>query len=138
MPVERPRVSIASDGTMAAIHEPARVSIVELPGGAPFAELGVDPEAGATDVAWVGAPPRLLVLARFATHTTVHLIDPYGPRTIAEIRLESAMKLFATAGAHALAVGALGAAILTASDIHLTPYQFPSRALPLAAGCAAG
>ena len=48
------------------------------------------------------------------------------------------MRLFASVGAHALAVGCAGAAVLTASDAHLTPYQFPARAMPIAAGAAAG
>jgi hypothetical protein len=136
VPVERPRIAVASDGTLAAIQEPTRVSVVELPGAAAFAEVGIDPDAGSSDVAWVGAPPRLLVLSRYSAHSAVHLVDPYGPRTVAEIRLESPMKLFATVGSHALAVGALGAAVLTASDTHLTPYQFPARAVPVAAGAA--
>ncbi|HEY1556148.1 MAG TPA: hypothetical protein VGF94_15020 [Kofleriaceae bacterium] len=135
-PAACPRLAVASDGTLAAVHEPDRVAVLELPGAAPFAEVGIDPEAAASDVAWVGAPPRLLVLSRYAAHSTVHLVDPYGPRTIAEIRLEAPMKLCATVGTHALAVGALGAAVLTASDTHLTPYQFPARAVPVAAGAA--
>jgi hypothetical protein len=110
--------------------------VVELPGCAPFAEIGIDPEAGAWDMAWVGTPPRLVVLSRYAAHTRVHLVDPYGPRTIAEIRLESPMTLFGTVGSHALAVGAVGAAVLTASETQLTPYQFPARSVPLAAGAA--
>jgi hypothetical protein len=136
--VDRPRVAIASDGTLAAIGEATRVSVLEIPGGAPFAEIGIDPDANAHEIAWIGAPPRLLVLSRYPAHSTVHLIDPYGPRTIAEIRLESPMRLFATVGAHALAVGSLGAAVLTAGEAHVTPYQFPSRAIPVAAGAAAG
>lgn len=137
-PVDRPRVAIASDGTLAAIAESTRVVILEIPGAAPFAEIGVDSEALANEIAWVGAPPRLLVLSRYAAYSTVHLIDPYGPRTIAEIRLESPMKLFATVGSHALAANAQGAAVLTASDTHLTPYQFPARTVPVTAGAAAG
>ena len=81
-------------------------------------------------------PPRLLVVSRYAAHSVVHLLDPYGPRTIAEIRLETPMKLFGTTGNHALVVGARGAAVLTASESHLTPYQFPARAVPVAAGAA--
>jgi len=78
------------------------------------------------------------VLSRYAAHSTVHLLDPYGPRTIAEIRLEAPMRLFASVGAHALAVGALGAAVLTAGDNNLTLYQFPARSVPIAAGAAGG
>ncbi|MEO8840301.1 MAG: hypothetical protein ABI591_21530 [Kofleriaceae bacterium] len=137
-PAEKPRIAIAMDGTLAAIHEPTRVTIVDLPGCGAFAEVGIDPEAGSSEVAWVGAPPRLAVLSRYAAHSTVHLLDPHGPRTIAEIRLEAPMKLMASVGAHALAVGALGAAVLTASEHGLTPYQFPARAVPVAAGAAAG
>jgi hypothetical protein len=135
-PETRSRVAIASDGTLAAIHEPTRIVVVEVPGCAAFAEVGIDPEAVESEIAWVGAPPRMLVLSRYAAHSTVHLLDPYGPRTIAEIRLEAPMKLFAAVGAHALAVGALGAAVLTATETHLTPYQFPARAVPLCAGSA--
>ena len=137
-PADRPRVAIASDGTLAAIAESTRVVVLEIPGAEPFAEIGIDADASANEIAWVGAPPRLIVLSRYLAHSTVHLIDPYGPRTIAEIRLEAPMKLFATVGAHALAVSAMGAAVLTATDTHLTPYQFPARAVPVTAGAAAG
>ncbi|MEP6865327.1 MAG: hypothetical protein ABJE66_32210 [Deltaproteobacteria bacterium] len=136
VPADKPRIAIASDGTLAAIHEPTRITVVDLPGCAAFAEVGIDPEAGASEVMWVGAPPRLVVLSRYAAHSTVHLLDPYGPRTIAEIRLEAPMKLMASVGAHALAVGSLGAAILTAGESSLTPYQFPARTVPVTAGAA--
>ncbi|MBV8757688.1 MAG: hypothetical protein JO257_10445 [Deltaproteobacteria bacterium] len=130
------RIAVAHDGTLAAVHEPTSVNVLEMPGCLPFAEVGIDPEAGASDVAWLGTPPRLLVLARYAAHSTAHLIDPLGPRTISEIRLESPMKLFGTIGSHALAVGSLGAAVLTATDTHLTPYHFPARTVPTTAGAA--
>jgi hypothetical protein len=135
-PIERPRVSIANDGTLAAIAESTRVVVVEVPSGAPFAEIGVDSEALVTEVAWIGAPPRLLVMSRYASHSTVHLVDPHGPRTISEIRLEPPMRLFSTVGPHALAVGAMGAAMMTAGEAHLTPYQFPARTIPATGGAA--
>ena len=138
VPAEPPRISISPDGSLAAIAEALRVVVVELPGLTGLAEIGIDPEAAATEVAWVGAPARLLVLSRYAAYSTVHLLDPHGPRSLAEIRLESPMRLFASTGPHALTVGATGAAVLTAGDAHLTPYQFPSRAMPLAAGAAGG
>ncbi|CAN5688877.1 hypothetical protein BH11MYX1_BH11MYX1_19870 [soil metagenome] len=138
VPAQTPRIAIASDGTMAAIHEPSRITVLALPDCSAIAEVGVDPEAGSSEVAWVGSPPRLAVLSRYAAHSTVHLLDPHGPRTIAEIRLEAPMRLMASVGAHALAVGALGAAVLTAGDAHLTPYQFPARTVPTRAGAAAG
>ncbi len=135
-PGEIPRVAVATDGSLAVITETTRAVVLELPGGAPFAEIGIDPGASATEVAWLGALPRLLVLSRYAAHSIVHLIHPHGPRTVAEIRLEAPMRLFATVGSHALAVGTLGAAVLTATETHLTPYQFPARAVPVTAGAA--
>lgn len=136
-PDERPRVAIAADGTMAAIHERSRVTVLEIPSCDAFAELGMDPNALATDVTWVGSPPRLLVVSRFETHSTAHLVDPLGPRTIAEVRLETPMRLVAAVGTNALVTnGQGGSAILIASDKNLTPFQFPSRANPTAAGAA--
>jgi hypothetical protein len=137
-PTERPRIAIAADGSLAAIGEPTRIVIVALPAATGLAEIGTDPEATATELAWVGAPARLVVLSRYAAYSMVHLLDPYGPRSVAEIRLESPMRLFATVGPHALVVGAQGAAVLTAGESHLTPFQFPARAIPLAAGAAGG
>jgi hypothetical protein len=135
-PAARPIVTVSPDGTLAAIQEPSRIAIVELPSCSSFAELGLDGEAHATEVAWVGTPPRLLVLARYSGHTKVHLVDPFGPRTIAELRLEAPMKLCASVGMHALVIGALGATILSASDKGLAVHQFPARARPVTAGAA--
>ncbi len=133
---------MAGDGTLAAIVESTRVTIVALLDGSVVAEVGIDDEAVASDSMWVGTPPRLLVLSRFAAHSTVHLLDPDGPRKVAEIRLESAMQLVASVSVHALAMGSIGAAVLTVSgtgsnDAHLTPYRFPARTVPLAVGVAA-
>lgn len=136
-PAELPRVSVAADGTLAAIHESSRVTILEIPSGVAFAEVGADPDALASEVAWVAGPPRLLVLSRYAAHSTVHLLDPYGPRTIAEIRLEAPMRLYATVGNAALVIGSIGAAVLVANESSLAPYQFPARAVPVTAGAAA-
>src|SRR5215813_13539112 len=86
------RVSVAADGTLAAIHESPRITLVEVPSGAAFAEIGVDPDALGSEVAWVCTPPRLLVLARHAAHSTIHLLDPHGPRSLAEIRLPAPMR----------------------------------------------
>jgi hypothetical protein len=136
-PVDPPRIAVAADGTIATIAEASRVTLLQLPSGAAFAEIGVDPEAVSSQVAWLGTPPRLLVLSRYDAYSTAHLLDPYGPRTIAEIRLEGQVRLYATVGVTALILGAHGAAVLVASETHLVAYQFPTRASPLAAGAAA-
>ena len=119
------------DGGLAALTEPTRVLVVDLPTADPISEIGVH---SGTEVAWLGS--KLLVLSRTEDQTTVHLVDPYGPETLAEIRLASAVALFAAVNTHALVIGAQGAAIVTANDGHLTPYQFPARAKPTVAGTA--
>lgn len=133
-PSDRPRVAVAADGTLAAIQETSRITVVEIPSGSQFAELGTDARAEASEVAWVGTPPRLLVLSRFESHSIVHLVDPFGPRSLAEIRLDSPMRLYAAVGNFALAIGAAGTAMLAATDKSLTLYQFPARAVPTCAG----
>ncbi len=134
VPGTRPTLAVSADGSLGGVLEATRVGIVELSGGVAFAEIGVDPAAEGTEIGWVGTPPRLVVVSRFVAHSTIHLIDPHGPRTVAEIRMESAMRLFATVGTFALVVSASGAAILATGDTTVTPYQFPSRTPPRAAG----
>lgn len=112
---------------MAAVHEHARVSVVELPGCAEFSEIALAGDAVASEVAWIGAPPRLLVLARYASHAVAHLVDPYGPRTIAEIRIDEPVRLSGVVGPHALLLGAHAAHVVTASDTALAQYPFPAR-----------
>jgi ATPase family associated with various cellular activities (AAA) len=127
----------APDGGHAAVVEQGRIVVVELGRATVVAEIGVATPPDHTDVAWIGTPARLLVLSRRATHSTVHLIDLEGPRAKAEIQIEGMMRLGATVGPHALVIGATSTAVLTAGEAHLTPYQFPSRAVPTAAGAAA-
>ena len=134
---ERCWIAASPDGAHAAVVEPGRIVVVELEHATPVAEVGVATALDHTDVAWIGAPPRLLVLSRHATHSTVHLIDLDGPRARAEIQIEGTMRIGATVGSHALVIGASSTAVLTAGDAHLTPYQFPGRSVPIAAGAAA-
>lgn len=138
MPIGRPHVAVASDGTLAAIHEPLRVVVVEVPGCAAFAEVGIDPDARDSQIAWVGAPPRVIVMARYDDHSAAHLVDPYGPRTVAEVRLDGSMRLVAAVGSHALAIGAQGSVVLTANQNELVAHPLPARGVPLAGGAAGG
>jgi hypothetical protein len=138
---ERVSVIASPDGALVAVVEPGRIVVVDLagtpPATRPIAELGITTAVDQTDVAWLGAPPRLLVLARHPAHSTVHLIDLDGPRVRAELQIDGAIRLGATVGSHALVIGTTSTAVLTAGEAHLTPYQFPGRAAPMAAGAAA-
>jgi hypothetical protein len=135
-PSDRPRVAVAADGSLAAIHERARIVVTELPSCAELSELGIDTDAAEVCHAWVGTPPRLVVLSRYESRCTVHLVDPFGPRTISELQLDSPLRLCAAVGNHALVIGPHGAAVLAATDHGLTPHPFPARAIPTAAGAA--
>src|ERR1041385_7945469 len=110
---------------MAAVQEPARLSVVELPGCDAFSEVEIARDATATDVGWIGAPPRLLVLARHASHAIAHLVDPYGPRTIAELRIDGPVRFSGVVGSHALLLGAHAATVITASEGGLASHVFP-------------
>jgi len=134
---DRCSIIASPDGAHAAIVESGRIVVVELQHATPIAEVGVATTPEHTDVAWIGTTPRLLVLSRRATHSTVHLIDIEGPRARAEIQIEGTMRIGATVGTHALVIGGSSTAVLTAGDAHLTPYQFPGRSIPVAAGAAA-
>lgn len=137
VPGTTPRVAVAPDGSVAAVLDATRLVIVEIPTGTAFAELSCEVGADAVDIAWVGTPPRLLVIERRDGHSYVRMLDPHGMRVITELRLEHAMRMCASVGAHALVVGS-GTAVLTVTDTHVLPYQFPARSVPLAAGAAAG
>jgi hypothetical protein len=127
-------VVAAPDGSCAAVVETRRIVVIELPHATTIAEIATAGEH--TDVAWIGAPPRLVILSRHATHSAVHLVDLGGPRVRAEIQIASAMRIGATVGVYALLLGAGGAAVLTAGDAQLAAHLFPSRSLPSAAGAA--
>jgi hypothetical protein len=135
-PSDRPRIALAADGSLAAICERTRIVITELPSCAELSELALDTAATEVDHAWIGTPPRLLVLSRYDGRCTIHLVDPFGPRAITELQLEAPLRLCASVGNHALAIGPQGAAILAATDVGLTPFPFPARAIPTTAGAA--
>ncbi len=135
-PTDRPRVAIAADGTLAAVCEGARVVVADVPSCAELSTLSLDATATEIEHAWIGTPPRLLVLSRYDTRSTIHLVDPFGPRTIAELQLESPLRLHAAVGTHALAIGPQGATIFAATDRDLTQSSFPARSIPTTAGAA--
>ncbi len=139
IPAVAPRIAISRDGVYAVIVDSARAVVIRIADLEAVCEL---PIAGATDVAWNGpmterSGSRLLVVAATETHTDVRLIDPFAElRRVAEIRVESAMRLVAANGTHALLLGTRTAAVLSAGDTAVTPYQFLTRTLPQVVGVA--
>ncbi len=134
--MDRPRVAVAADGSLAAIYDGTRIVVAALPTCAPFATVDCDPDASDTELAWIGTPPCLLVLSRFAAHAVARLIDPFGSRTIGTLQLDDPMKLHASVGSHALVIGDQGALVLTATDDGITGHLFPARTIPVTAGAA--
>lgn len=91
IPVDRPRVVVPNDGSLAAICEPARVTLVTLPMGEPF---GVIETTG--DIGWLGS--RLLV----TSGTAARVVDPKLATVVAERTFDAPVKLHACAGGYAL------------------------------------
>jgi hypothetical protein len=130
-------VAVSAGSTALAIVEPSRIVVATLPDIAFVCEIGVDPDAAASEAAFVGAD-RLLVLSRYAAHSTAYLIDRSGPSKLAEIRVESPVRLLASSGEHVLAriaAGAASTAVIAAPDGRLDIARLPLRSEP---SCAAG
>src|SRR3954471_11788553 len=143
-------------GALAAIQDASGIVIVELPGGQAIARIDQpappfgaaaargqapvvdgDAAAEAVEVGWLGVPPRLLVLSRYADHTVAQLFDPRGLRAVIERVFDARVRLRATVGAHALVVAAAGAAIVTVQADRLAVRALTLTAAPVAAGAVA-
>ena len=130
------------DHPLVTIVEPERAVVVSLPDGRVLAEIGLRGEAEGVDVAWVGQPPRLLVVSRLPEYTLTHLLDVTGDggaRLCAEKRVEVAMRLVAVSGAYGLLAGATrtgaaSTAIVTRTDDNLSIHPVAARGVPSAAG----
>src|SRR5688500_3418144 len=95
-------VVVSPAGDLAAVVHGDSLQILGLPDLAQVGEVGLDAEAIATDVALVGNPARLVVLAHHPDRTRIHVIDPRGPSPIADVSLHAQMRLLAASGDHIL------------------------------------
>jgi ATPase family protein associated with various cellular activities (AAA) len=129
------RVIAAADGGLAAVIDGAALAVIDLESGAQLTRLAL-PHVDA-EVAWLGAPPRLLVLERDSGFQTARIYDPHTLEPGGEVRIEASMRLLASNGPYALFAGARGASVLQAGAMQLRQYQFPTRTLPGVAGAAA-
>jgi hypothetical protein len=129
-------VSASPDGAWVAIVDVGGVAIVDPVSAAVHAEVPIAEDA-ACEVAWAGAPSRLVVVNRFAAHAVVQLVDVGTagvPRPLGEVRLDHPAHVLATGTLHALLVGERGTTVVTAIGDKPTTAEFPTRALPTAAG----
>jgi len=130
------RVKTSEDGMYAAVVEPDRIIVLELPELTLAAEIGIDGDARTNDVAWVGTPARLLVLNRSGAANRLYVVDPRGPTKLGEIELRAPMAIRAASGAFALLAGDLpsAAAIVDVERRDLVAQQLPTRDVIRAAG----
>jgi hypothetical protein len=129
-----PRIAVTADGSHAVIiHRGVGATAIRLEDRATICEL---PLLGDADVAWLGTSHRLLIVAPVETHTDVKLVNPADGSRLAEIRVETEMRLAAANGTHALLLGARTAAMLSGGEASVTPYQFLARTLPTVVGVA--
>jgi hypothetical protein len=134
VPKGPPTVEVADGAGLVAIVEPDRIAVATLPDLGLRCEIGVDPEAAGSDAVFVGRE-RLLVTSRFTSHTIAYLIDPNGPRKLAELRIESPIYLLAASDDRVMVTSSLGTAVLSAVDDQLDIARLPIRSEP---SCAVG
>lgn len=138
---DAPYVSVAGDGRFAAVVERGRASVVRIPDGTLAGEYAL---ASGAQVAWLGAPSRLLVISPGPGYQTAQLIDPApAPRELLddpvpedETRVEATARLAATAEDYALLLGAQGATLVQALGMKLGLSRFLTLTVPSVAGTA--
>jgi hypothetical protein len=130
------RVTTSADGMYAAVVEPDRIVVLDLPELAPLAEIGIDGDARTNDVAWVGTPARLLVLSRVGETARLYVVDPRGPTKLGDIELRTTMRIAAASGAYALLAGDApgSAAIVDVERRELVAQSLATRGTIRAAG----
>ncbi|MCE9580609.1 MAG: hypothetical protein K8W52_46240 [Deltaproteobacteria bacterium] len=123
----RPRLAVSDDGRLAAWTESERIVILALPKLSVAAEIGIHADALETDVAFVGTPPRLVVLSRHADAGWLHVIDPRGPAKLGEVSVPAAARIAATAGDLVLLASGVTASIVDTSKRKPNAAVLPLR-----------
>ncbi|HET9624499.1 MAG TPA: hypothetical protein VFP84_24170 [Kofleriaceae bacterium] len=143
VPLTAPRVALHPDGQYAAIVEPSRITLVDVPSGAPIGELGPEiaqsHDGAPTEVVWVGSEPRLVLVRHEAARCQILLIDVTldGPRLLADALFKVPMRLMASAGVFVLVTGSQGSYVLSTAQGGFTAYPLSLIGTPTAA-CAIG
>lgn len=122
----RPRLAVSDDGRLAAWTESERIVVLALPKLSVAAEIGIHADALETDVAFVGTPPRLVVLSRHADAGWLHVIDPRGPAKLGEVAVPASARIAATAGDLVLLASGV-----TASIVDVNKRKSAASVLPL-------
>lgn len=131
------RLTAVFGGQLAALVQPSRVIVLALPSLLPYAELGIEGDHESTDVAFTEDGTRIVVVARAATLTQLHAIDPTGPDKVGDLVLRGAARLVAVAGSHAVLATATATHVVDLAKLPLTTHVLPLRA-PLAAAARVG
>ena len=131
VPQGPPRIDVAANGAVIAIAEPERVSIAGVPDLSLRAEIGIDPDANACEVSFIGR--QLLISSRYASHTLLYLIDPEGPQKLAELRVELGLYILAKSGDRVLATSNGGTVVISATDDRIEVARLPLRSEPSSA-----
>ena len=103
------RVVVSRDGTLACLVEPNQVAIFALPDLTREAEVGIDENA---EVAVVGEPANVVVVAPGGV---LHVVDPRGPdgpEKVAELAVDEKSRIVAVSGGHVLIASPQGAAFV--------------------------
>lgn len=131
VPQGPPRIDVAANGSVIAIAEPERVCIAGVPDLVLRAEIGIDPDANGCEVSFIGR--QLLIASRYASYTTLYLIDPEGPQKLAELRVELGLYLLAKSGDRVLATSNGGTVVISATEDRIEVARLPLRSEPSSA-----
>jgi len=131
---EQVRLIAAGTGGLVALVDSAQATILELPGLVTVAEIGLP--TGDCDVAFAGA--LLIVLARAVTSdSTLHVIDPRGPKKLGSLKLRGTARIAAIADDHVLVAG-ISTAVVEVGRLDAGAQALPLRGVMTAAGTSEG
>jgi len=103
-------VLVSPDESLACLVEPSQLTIVRMPEFNVESEIGI--ELG-SDVAILGNPIRILVLAPSGA---LYVVNPHGrggPKEVARLQLERGSRFAALSGSHALVKSASGGVVVS-------------------------
>jgi hypothetical protein len=114
------RLAVSDAGLFAATVDAGCVTVFDSGLCSMISEIGIAGSGDANDVAFVGAQPRLVVLARAASRTLLHVIDPTGPRKLGELVLPAGSRIGAVGGDQVFVLATPSGII----DVSRTDLQF--------------
>lgn len=138
-PLERARhVLVSPDGAWIALVGAEQIELVDAALLTGAGQIGIDAAAEGVDVALIGDPLRLVVVARYDGSARLHVIDPRGPTAIGELALRSSLRMIGASGDHVWLTGPSGSVVVDVVQKDLATWPLALRTPVSAAGAFSG